>query len=830
MSIAPIQHEMSFGKEPVREKPVEVAAEIATEFDVYHYKVPENLAERLVLGMRVLVPLRNRRVTGYFLGYSKGPEGVSLKEIIDLLDEEPLFDEKMLSLFRFVAGYLFHPIGEVIKSALPAGINVESRQRVRLTEIGELACSGKMLHGPKREIAEALQAGEVPTLTLLRSVVSAKNHHLQRLIKDGYVEVRDTLTKPRNRLKLVRFYKVLDGVSVARVSQQLRRSAVQKKIYYTIENAGEISITHLRKQLGSVHAPLRSLLKKGLIDVEEREEIQDRFFQHPIEKIKPPKPTEDQQRAIEQAMPGIKNRTFQPFLLHGVTGSGKTEVYIRLIEETMNRGRQALVLVPEISLTPQFVSYFRSRVGDDLAVLHSGLNERERLEQWWRIRRGEVNFAIGARSAIFAPFEDLGLVIVDEEQEGSYKQEGRVPYHARNIALVRGKYANATVILGSATPSMETFHNAQIGKLGLLSLPERVHGRPLPDIQVIDLRQVERRSGGILSPQLETAIQETLAIGGQTILFLNRRGYHTTILCSQCGYRFRCIDCSVGLTYHYKQNMILCHYCGYGEQLPKNCPRCGMPDVEHFGLGTQKVQEIIANCFPDARVERMDRDTTSGKGTLESLLKRFEQREIDILIGTQMITKGHDFPGVLLVGVLLADMGMNLPDFRSAERTFQMLVQASGRAGRGETPGRVLIQTFNPEHLSIRFGQHHDYHGFYEPESRARKELGYPPYGWLVLIRIDGEDMEKTRAAAEQIGRGASELLHSGHFPNVVFLGPSPSPLERIKRRFRWQILFKSVERTPLHHMVYELNNHVIPGCKRKGVKISIDTDPIQML
>ncbi|MCB9643299.1 MAG: primosomal protein N' [Myxococcales bacterium] len=820
------------------EKPIGPTGEIALDlpiYDTYHYVIPEALQERVKTGVRVLAPVGQRLITGYFLRYSAPPAEVEqrLREIDDVLDEEPLFDETTLGLFEFAADYLFYPIGEVIRGALPAGINVESKQSVYLSDTGLMARSGAALRGPRARLLSALLPGEVlPRQALLERVRGARAHHLRELIRDGFLLVQEAISQPRVKGRIQRQYKVVDGVSLARREVLLQRAPRQNELWEAIREYGPISLAQLRALIGDVDIrdALRQMLKKGLIDLIEVEVSSDPFFEPMPEPSKPFPPTEDQQKVLASVIPGIDERIFQPFLLHGVTGSGKTEVYLQLIERVMAQDRQAIVLVPEISLTPQFVGHFRRRLGDQLTVLHSGLNEQERYDQWWRIKRGEVPLVIGARSAIFAPFRDLGMVIVDEEQETSYKQEGRFPYHARSLALMRAKLCDATVILGSATPAMESYANAQLGRWGYLSMPKRILDRPMPSVEVIDLRKTPERIGGMISPALLEALAENLKQGDQSILFLNRRGYHTTVLCPNCGITFRCKNCSINLTHHRAQAVMLCHYCGYAERYPAKCPSCGHRHLENTGWGTEKVQELLHHALPDARIDRMDRDTTSRKGTLEDLVGRFAKREIDILIGTQMIAKGHDFPGVTLVGVLLADQGLNMPDFRSGERTFQLLVQVAGRAGRGQTPGRVLIQTFNPEHPSLYFALQQDYQGFYQCEAPFRREAGYPPYGFLVGVRFEGSSAQETEQVAYDVGQALRQRLKTGKYPRVELLGPAPAALERIKNRFRWQLLLKAPERRSLHMLTWSLVREVLATMPRTEVKILIDTDPVQML
>lgn len=812
------------------------AAEIALDlplYDTYHYRIPPNLEERAVPGMRVLVPVGNRMVTGYLIRYSEPPEDVELKFVEDLLDEHPVFDDHMWRLFRFASRYFFTPLGETIKSALPAGINVESRQRLMLSQTGRMARDSGLIRGPKEDILEAFDdLEELTRQQLLKRVASARHYHIRDLVRDGFLDASVALTKPRIKPKMVRFYRPVVGVSIARQQAALSRSSRQREIFHAIvEHEEPISDAELRRQFGGISSILRALLKKGLLDVEEREVSSDPFFAPLPPQREKPTLSEGQQAVYDSVIPGLEKGIFQPFLLHGVTGSGKTEIYLRIIERVLELGRQAIVLIPEIALTPQFVSVFRSRLGDQMTVLHSALSARERYDQWRRIARGEVPLVIGARSAVFAPFANIGVIIVDEEHETSYKQDGKFPYHARNLALVRGKDANATVILGSATPAMESFAHAQNGKWSYLSMPVRVNGRPLPEIEIIDLRQAGVRSGGLVSDALQQRIAATLEKKEQVVLFLNRRGYNTSILCPSCGHTFGCPYCSVSLTYYRADSLIVCHYCGYSERLPRSCPACKTQELERLGLGTERAEEILQDLFPEAVIARMDRDSISKKkGSLEKLVERIASGEVDIILGTQMVAKGHDFHNVTLVGVLLADTGLNLPDFRSSERTFQLLMQVAGRAGRGALPGKVVIQTFNPEHPSIQLAKRHDYPGFFKIEMGLRRELGYPPFGWLVLLRFEGEDPDLIRRVAEDVGRGAMQLLDSGEFGRVVFLGPAPAPVERIKSRFRWQMMFKGPERGPLHSFVWSLRQNVIRTRGRAGVKISIDADPMHML
>jgi primosomal protein N' (replication factor Y) len=538
--------------------------------------------------------------------------------------------------------------------------------------------------------------------------------------------------------------------------------------------------------------------------------------------------TADQAAAVAKIGSALSAGGFHPFLLFGVTGSGKTEVYLRLIDQTLKDSRSVLVLVPEIALTPQLARRFLRRLGGGVGLLHSGLTASQRLDEWRRIRSGQVNVLIAARSGIFAPMQNLGLVIVDEEHDPSYKQVDSCPYNARDMALARAKLANASVVLGSATPSFETFANAQRGKLTRVDLPRRVHGGNLPVVQLIDLKTSRDKQikKSLFTPALVQGIQETLARKEQVVLFLNRRGFDTFVQCRSCGHVFKCPNCDISLTHHKKARDLRCHLCGFSRTAPPLCPECSGADLFYGGTGTQKVEEELAVLFPEARVERLDRDSTRRRENLESLLDRFRKKETDILTGTQMIVKGHDFPGIALVGVLCGDLSLHFPDFRAAERTFQMLAQVAGRTGRGSDSGRVILQTFDPNHEAIQHAASHAYESFFESDSVLRKELLYPPFGHLILVRVEGNTEKRVENRAIKIGRAARLL--KGQSKEVLILGPAPSPRKKVVGKFRWQILFKSASRGPLRTLIRSLvqEGHL----KAHGMKVVIDVDPVDLI
>jgi primosomal protein N' (replication factor Y) len=543
-----------------------------------------------------------------------------------------------------------------------------------------------------------------------------------------------------------------------------------------------------------------------------------------------PELTPKQIKALETIVKGIESLRFSPFLLYGITGSGKTEIYLRAIERVVKEGRQAIVLVPEISLTPQLIGQFLERFSGRVATLHSGLSRGERYDEWRRIREGKVDIAIGARSAIFAPFERLGMIIVDEEHETSYKQEEKLRYNARDVAAVRAKLCDAVLILGSATPSLEAYHNAVAEKFRLLKLDERIEGRPLPSVEIVDMRREEGK-GLIFSEKLRNALEENLALGRQSLLFLNRRGFASFIQCPDCGFVFKCPNCSVSLTHHFRGKKLLCHYCNYAIMVPDLCPDCQSYRIRSFGIGTERLEEEIRKMFPQATVDRMDRDTTRRKRSHQRILKKVKSRETDILVGTQMIAKGHDFPHVTLVGVICADLSLNFPDFRSSERTFQLLTQVAGRAGRGINPGKVIIQTFNPDHYSIQMARDQDFTEFYREELRFREELGYPPFSRFINIRIDATSQKRAVKTAEEVGEWGRRLLRKGSYGRgIEILGPSPAPLVKIKGKYRYQMLIKGKQVNPLHRFVEELVRETKKRWPGRGISLTIDVDPISVM
>ena len=821
---------------------VEVAVQLPVH-GTFHYSVPPFAAAQALLGRRVLVPFGARGVTGLVVAESEAaPAEVSeIRDVEALLDAEPALSGELVELCRWIAGYYEAPLGEVIRAALPAGTRVQAASRVELTEEGARAigAEGGALVRATREVLGRIAAGggaiEIKELT------AGQRKRVEELVGAGLVRQVREVEKARVRDRTVRVARLTppegekgDGGRAMGNGERaiadggLGRAPAQKKVLEAIAAAGEIEVAKLGPQAAG---HVRALVKRGLVEVVERVVRVDAWMgraghvEGMTAPAAPPVLTAAQEAAHRAIAGAMAEGAFKGFLLHGITGSGKTEVYLHVIADALAAGQGALVLVPEISLTPQLAARFRARFGDQVAVLHSGLTDRERYDEWSRLREGRARIALGARSAVFAPVARLGAVVVDEEHDSSFKQEEGVRYHARDVALVRAQRARAVCVLGSATPSLESFHGAESGRIALLELPERATARPLPAVELVDLRVHRPDPDTLLTAPLAAAVSETLERGEQVILFLNRRGFHTFVLCVKCGHAFRCRSCSVSLTYHRQRDRMLCHYCGHAERVPAACPSCAAAgSIARRGMGTERVADAVAARFPRARIGRLDRDAAVG-AAVEKVLGRMARGEIDILVGTQMVAKGHDFPGVTLVGVLLADTGLSLPDFRASERTFQLLTQVAGRAGRGDRAGRVVIQSYRVDAVAVAAAREHDYRRFSESELAARRELDYPPFGHLAAIRLDGPDGREVESEAARLAERARALAPSGR--GVTVLGPSEAPLARLKGRTRWHMWLRARERRELRAFLRAL----VGGQGRSGsVRLSVDVDPVSAL
>lgn len=791
----------------------------------FHYVVPESMKESIKIGMRVLVPFSGRKATGFVIDLLDQPpkefEG-RLKEIEEILDEAPLIDPQMLRLFQWISDYYIYPLGEVIRTGIPPGLQLKSKWLLTLTQKGkESLLSGCLNPIQKRVLEEIESNGRISIEKVLKNFKNEISRaQIFSLKKKGLINFEAGIEGKEVKPKIEKVIKYETEGFLRQGSKK------QREILDWVKERGEVYYSDLTKNFKSPSKSIKSLKEKGYIKIYEKEVPREIKIRSELKAYPKPKLTIFQEHAFGEILKGIQSKRFSPFLIYGVTGSGKTEIYLRAIEEVINNDREAIMLVPEISLTPQLISRFRDRFGDIFALLHSGLSRVERYDQWQRVWRKEVKIAIGPRSAIFAPFKNLGIIIVDEEHDPSYKQEDKLKYNARDIAIVRAKQQQATLILGSATPSLESFHNALKGKFKLLHLPERIEGRPLPNVEIIDMK----KETGLISEKLRLGLKENIEQKKQSLLFLNRRGFANFILCPDCGYTFKCPNCSVTLTYHLRDRSLKCHYCDYRMHTPGDCPQCAGHMLRPMGMGTERVEEEIKRLFPGCSVGRMDRDTTSKKNSHINILKRLESGRIDILVGTQMIVKGHDFPNVTFVGIISADTTLHFPDFRSAERTFQILTQVAGRAGRGEVSGKVLIQTFNPEHFSIQKAKEQDFLGFYNEEIKFRRTLNYPPFSRMINFRLTGNSERKTMLAAKEMGKIGEDILKGYTSKEIEILGPSMAPFAKIKGKYRWQMLVKGGESKSLHQFANQLANRLKTLIKGKGVNLDIDVDPIFIL
>jgi primosomal protein N' (replication factor Y) len=795
----------------------------AGETGILDYAVPPPWRGHLRRGMRVLVHLGSRRAIGIVTETTSSSAQPQLKEILGVIDQEPLLCAELFDLCRWIADYYLCSLSEAFSSALPRSVRVAVERVVhRVSEAGSSTARTTAEESLLGWLAEGPQA--MPALT--KRLGPAARRMVARLRRLGAVRIEESVRPAEGRSRMERYYRAVPDPDPARVAKWAKqRPAVHALFDYLQRHPrGRARSLELRTTFPNAAAKVRALVIDGLVETLEEETYRQVLSDPaPADRIVTPMAAQTEGvRAVTAA-----GFAFAPFLLWGVTGSGKTEVYMQCIASCLQAGRTVLVLVPEISLTHQLVDRLRARFGERVAVLHSGLSDGERWDEWRRIARGEVDVAVGARSAVFAPLPRLGLVIVDEEHDPAYKQEDGIRYNGRDVAVVRARLAACPVLLGSATPSMETFQNAHIGRYRRLDLPERVEARPLPTIEVIDLRRSRGAERTVLiSPHLTAALRANLAAHGQSLVFLNRRGFANFLQCHQCGDAFMCPNCSVALTWHRRWQALQCHHCDHTIPPPPACPHCGGYALGAWGAGTEQVESALRTLVPGARVGRMDRDTTTRKGAQRQILGAWERREYDILVGTQMITKGHDIPGVTLVGVLLADLSLNFPDFRASERTFQLITQVAGRAGRGNRPGRVLVQTLQPEHPSLQYAVQHDFRGFAEQELAARRETGYPPFARLVLVRCEGESAPGT----ERIARALAKAARENAAASVRVLGPTPSPIERLRGRWRWQLLLRARSSAQVRRVARFAHDAVRRAAQRAGVRVLIDVDPYSML
>jgi len=796
----------------------------------FTYAIPERLADTICVGSRVLVSFRNRAMTGVVVAISSrrpDPQRVrTIKEIVEALDPLPALAPKLIELGRWVSNYYVAPPGEVFRAMLPPQVDLRHERELALNDAGrarrdELDASGNRSEAEVAELAllSLLHIEGKPVRADRLRKLPGGEAAAERLLRRHELEAREVTLRRHARVqKIVAWNSTEDAHSLPEK---------EARIYHVLaEERGPLPLPALAK-LSRVSRTLidRLIRQEKLKSWEEMLAVEEDLFgldyTPPSNVLNP-----DQAGALSEVKNWIAADTFKVGLLYGVTGSGKTEVYLGAVEAALERNKTALILVPEIALTLWVGRLCRARLGASVAVLHSALADVERAREWWRVRRGEARVVVGTRSAVFAPLENLGLVVVDEEQEASYKQEETPRYHGRDVAIVRAKLEGAAALLGSATPSLESFHNARSGKYHLLQLESRVENRPLAPVEIVDLREDFRTTHkvGPLSAKLSEAIAARLAQGTQSLILINRRGYSWFVICRSCGAGIQCENCSISLTYHKQRDRLECHYCGFSRRAPKECPKCASEHVYFFGAGSEQLEEKLREKFPGAKVARLDRDAVRTKGAYQQVLADFASGKVDILVGTQMVAKGHDFQRVTLVGVVSADSQLSLPDFRAAERTFQLLTQVAGRAGRGALPGEVLVETYYPEHYAIQLAARQDYLSFFERELQFRRLLHYPPFTALASILVRDTKIENAIRWSRQL----SAFLAPQESRGVKVLGPAAAPLARLKREFRFQFLLKAPKRAQLTRVLSEL----LAFTEQKEIPeraVLVDVDPLSL-
>ncbi|MGB7061664.1 MAG: primosomal protein N' [Candidatus Zixiibacteriota bacterium] len=813
----------------------------------FTYRIPAHLEGKMELGFRVLVPLRNKTVTGFVVGLSASSDVSGLKEIKDLLDPYPLFSGEMLELTKWVSDYYLCSWGEALRAALPSELMLKSEMYVRRKGEGErLKVTGKSATrvSPRQQgILKVLADGEERKLSWLARTLKAKGLYaeLYDLSRKGEIEIDERLSKPGVRIQHERVMRLknfdnspesLELLQTAISAFKKKSPAQSKCLALLLENEGQLSHRELTAEHRISASSLKGLEKRGLIESSEVERIRESDWGLDVPETQPLSLTEDQQEIQEEVNAAMDQGGYSPFLIHGVTGSGKTQVYIEAIREVLKRGKQALVLVPEISLTPQIISRFKANFEEKVGCLHSGMSAGERFDTWRRVKNGDLPVVVGARLAVFSPLENLGLIVVDEEHVSSYKQDDPAPrYNARDVAVMRAKLNKTVVIMGSATPSLESYHNAQRGKYVLCQLMERVKSQKLPAVNIIDLAEERKNKNfSFLSSDLASLLKDRVDRKEQALLFLNRRGFSSFVKCQDCGHIEKCPRCDITLTFHRTDFSLRCHYCGYQKGAPSLCPNCRGHRFMYKGVGTQKIEEEVKKSFPDVLMERMDLDTTTRKGAHRRLLSDFGRKKFGILLGTQMITRGLDFPDVTLVGVISADLGLDLPDFRSKERTFQLLAQVAGRAGRGEREGKVIVQTYYPEEWTIKLAASHDFEGFYRRELEQRKDLGYPPFNHLILMIFSGRNLKQVTARALSFSSALQRKAGKGRQGRLEILGPAPAPISKVKNQHRWQLLIKTKKVSGVGGLIKELLRDKKSAKKKEAVRISVNVDPMDML
>jgi primosomal protein N' (replication factor Y) (superfamily II helicase) len=787
----------------------------------FTYGLPETLRHRVMVGSRILVPFGTRKLTGVILRCHDEKPSMAARDALRLIDSEPVLDGELLALGKWIAGYYCASLGDVLRGMLPLASEIRRGKIWSLTDAGRDAARQLLLDStPDDPVTQVLRMLEKRPLSAayLTKALPLADKAIRSLERKGFIVVeqvqteRDPLRAPADRLRV----ELVGEVGDARLNKPERELRAFLELH-----PGSHNLKDLEDAVKNASPAARSLARKGLVSLKPETVPVNAGAVRTRHQLNPA-----QQAAFEQIRDGIQSKQFHTFLLYGVTGSGKTEVYLNAIDESLAEGRGALLLVPEIALTPAMAGQFFSRFGDRVAILHSAFTDVERTEQWRRIRSGAASVVVGTRSGVFAPVRNLGLIVVDEEHDGSYKQEETPRYHGRDVAVVRAQAAGACVVLGSATPSLESRYNAEKAKYTLIELPGRIEARPMPTVELIDMRQefLETRKQATFSRKLLDALGGRLENGEQTIVLLNRRGFSSFVSCRSCGERVQCCNCSLTLTFHKRDRRLLCHYCGYAEKVPSLCPKCQSEHIYFAGLGSERVEEELHQAFPSARIARLDRDTVSGKRQYETILHDFREGSYDILVGTQMIAKGHDIPNVTLVGVVSADIGLGMPDFRAAERTFQLLTQVAGRAGRGSVPGIVLVQTINPDHYAVRLAAAQDYHAFYDKELNFRRMMLYPPFSAMANVLVRAEKKEAAMRMSSELG-----MLLSPPPEKLRVMGPAEAPVPRLKNEYRYQFLIKASSRKALNELLVRARAFAVER-KWGATALVIDVDPLTLM
>lgn len=817
---------------------VEVAVPLHVS-QTFTYRLPQSARGIARVGSRVVVPLGRSLVTGYIveLHYDLRPDTrlseSEIKDVAQPLDATPLITPEVLEVTRWVSDYYGSPWGEVIKGSLPPGISPSIGQFLKITPTGGahlLELNDSDNSTSKAGVLRALaDAGETNLDSLSKTIGRAQAARAVReLHKEGLIETHQRPTVSSAKAKTQRVVRLLKTNSVTDATKEKKPTAAQRRILEALSIQAAMPLPELLRVTGVGISAVNTLLKRGIVEVVEENLRRDPLGQVVFPPAEEYKLTQDQIRVLGEIEKPLRNGAYAAFLLHGVTGSGKTEVYMRAMRICMELGRSAMMLVPEIVLTPVFSRRLRGYFGDQVAIFHSSLSRGERFDEWMRVKSGEARIVIGTRSGVFAPTSNLGLVIVDEEHESTYRQQDSPRYNGRDTAIVRAQKENAVVILGSATPSLESFHNAHTGKYHYLQLPARIGDRPMAAARIVDMRQVfdRHKKPRVFSDELLEAIETTHKKNEQSIILLNRRGYSSFVLCRTCGETIQCPNCDVTLTYHRSEKVIVCHYCNHRQAAPDKCPSCSGKYIYYVGEGTEQIEAMLTKLFPSLRIARIDRDTAGRRGLFEKSLLDFSDGKLDMLVGTQMLAKGHDFPNVTLVGVVSVDAGLALPDFRSAERTFQLITQVAGRAGRGERPGQVLIQTYHPDHYALRHACAQDYAGFYNEEIRHRQNHGYPPFLSLASLLVHGSDLNRTRAEAMEL-RKEMDLANQDRACRI--LGPAPAPLARLKGEHRIQLLVKGRSRKQLRKVV-DTGMEALASRGHNLRSINLEIDPVSIM